>query len=123
MASSITLYDEDGSPVVVSGEDMKGLGGMGVGQTWQDMTASRAYNTVYTNNTSRPIMISMNSTLTITDQALLVIGGVTVSYSRNGDITGTIYGNILGIVPVGATYEVQKVNTPTIFQWAELRGV
>ena len=32
---------------------------IGVGQTWQDLTASRTFNVVYTNNTGRPIMISM----------------------------------------------------------------
>jgi len=29
---------------------------LGVGQTWQDVTASRALGTTYTNNTGRPII-------------------------------------------------------------------
>ncbi|MCI4436264.1 MAG: hypothetical protein JHC33_05565, partial [Ignisphaera sp.] len=51
------------SPTLVQpvgvGEAMAGLSGFGYGQTWQDMTASRALSTTYTNSTSKPISVAV----------------------------------------------------------------
>jgi len=47
--------------LTVNGAAVTGGGGsgLGVGQTWQDVSASRAVNTSYQNNTGKPILVSI----------------------------------------------------------------
>jgi hypothetical protein len=100
---------------------------IGIGQTWQNLTASRDSGTVYTNNTSRPIMVKVsfyrgentNSYVSVTS----VVSGVTIDYVRLYFDTSNETVNTTFIVPPSATYSVtcdigvlsnQKI-------WAELR--
>ncbi|MDD3793623.1 MAG: hypothetical protein PHI37_02340 [Candidatus Gracilibacteria bacterium] len=94
-------------------------GGIGYGQTWQDLTSSRKANTNYTNNTGKPIMVNyyyyalngpMNSGV------YAVIDGVTI-YGSVG-IQGYSSNNLSFIVPNGSTYRIEGYN-PT--SWVELR--
>lgn len=49
----------------------------GVGQTWQDLTASRALNTTYTNTTGKTIFVVMSFTVTNNyDLTKIVVGGL-----------------------------------------------
>lgn len=89
---------------------------IGVGQTWQNLAASRAIGTTYTNNTGKPIFVSVaiycnNTTGYLTINGVIVTGhtGV-VGYSQVGFIGG--------IVPNGGTYSVSGTS---IDKWAELR--
>jgi hypothetical protein len=95
---------------------------IGVGQSWTDVTASRALSTTYTNSTGRSIMVF----LTIRGGASNGLFNVTVS------INGTVYGRIAGwglnvysgssiIIPSGATYAFAPTGTMSLNQWAELR--
>ncbi len=91
---------------------------IGVGQTWQNMSASRAPGVVYTNTTGRPIMVNISANPT----------GSTISASVNGvqvGITTTVsgysnYQTMSFIVPDGATYQTSNV-AGSINYWAELR--
>jgi len=91
--------------------------GLGVGQTWQDMTASRAKNTNYTNTTGRTIMVSGwfsdSNTYTITGY----IDGVPVAAWYCG--ASFVYTMNL-IVPAGSTYQVYNSGA-TLTKWFELR--
>lgn len=90
---------------------------LGVEQTWQNMTGSRAQNTTYTNTTGRPIMVSI-STGTASTSSLLVDGLVASSVF----VTGASGGNLsVGavIVPNGSTYRFNSPNAAGA--WLELR--
>lgn len=86
--------------------------GVGQGQTWQNLTASRAANTTYTNSTGRTIGVMITST------------GSTTNYSVNGAIIATsavVNGgnpNTFFLVPPGATYGTGAAD---IVRWTEIR--
>lgn len=86
------------------------LGSIGFGQTWQDVTASRAVNTTYYNLTDRPILVSV----TATGNGYLVVGGVNASGAFN-----TQNNNIVAIVPPGKSYSLAVGFSVTT--WSELR--
>ena len=92
------------------------LSEIGVGQTWQNVLASRAININYTNNTSKPIIVSITYT-SINAFGYLIVDGVTVGGSTN--IGGSLPTTVSTIVPVNSTYSVSSSYTPNY--WAELR--
>ena len=107
--------------------------GLGVGQTWQNVTGSRAVNTDYTNGTGKPIqvvisMVSQNGAGTgNTSTATALVGGVTVAYGQNSDSSGfyTTPITFSFIVPAGTVYRVNTTagsgTSVSVQQWAELR--
>jgi hypothetical protein len=93
---------------------------IGVGQSWQNVTSSRAWNTVYTNSTTKPIMVSITPNNTGSGSTVFyTVDGVIIGQG-NGDSTngGTTY-PFTFIVPVGSTYKVS--GTRVLGLWAELR--
>lgn len=91
------------------------LGIIGVGQTWQNLTGSRAANTNYTNSTGRPIMVFAKST-SAQGSITALVNSVEVAYAAAG-------GHTMGInflVPAGAVYRVNYV-AGTMSYWSELR--
>ena len=103
------------------------LGVIGVGQTWQNVTASRALATTYTNNTGKPILVNVvqynggANGVFIT----LIVDGVIVN--RDGGWPGggnPMYANVSGIVPNGSTYRAEATGgnaTGSLNNWSELR--
>lgn len=98
-------------------------GGIGVGQTWQNLTGSRSLGTTYTNNTGKPIMVNVNCTgqpnhcrmrLTV-DGVIVGEGGVTSVASA------AMYPTVSAIVPNGSTYKADNVLGASLQYWAELR--
>lgn len=88
--------------------------GLGVGQTWQDVTGSRAVGTTYTNSTSKPIQVL------ITVEAGSGIGIITVDtvpIAKTETTSGT-YSIVSFIVPSGSSY---SFTIETVVQWSELR--
>ncbi|UCP09458.1 phage tail protein [Pseudomonas sp. MM213] len=82
--------------------------GVGDGQTWQNVTASRVSGTVYTNTTGRPIQV----------QVAIQSGSVTATC---GGVTLTTSGfHAAFVVPVGTTYSV-TLSSPVNAVWSELR--
>lgn len=85
---------------------------LGVGQTWQNVTASRALATTYTNSTGRPIQLYIIGDLNGT---ILTIGGVALN---SKDYSGGSFINT--IIPNNTTYSIAWFGSaPTL--WAELR--
>jgi hypothetical protein len=92
---------------------------LGVGQTWQNVSASRSFGVTYTNSTGRPILVFCNAVSS---------GAAFISESPNG-FTGsmapavgfpTIFISVL--VPAGQTYNLSNqgvVFGPSL--WMELR--
>ena len=88
---------------------------LGSGQTWQNVTASRAKNTTYTNSTGRSIEVYIMG----------AASGVNATINCNGIAVGLINGSNYGvpnvfIVPSGGTYIWSGTNG-TVSVWAELR--
>ncbi len=84
--------------------------GIGVGQTWQDVTASRSMNVTYTNSTGKPIIVSVSLTSISNNVWISVNSGAFTSRS----VLGTSC-----VVPSGATYLVNTDGTKQ--NWWELR--
>lgn len=83
--------------------------GVGDGQTWQNLTASRVSGIVYTNTTGRPIQVQVSiqsGSITAT------CGGVTI-------VTTGFHAAF--IVPVGTIYSV-NLSSPVNTVWSELRA-
>ncbi len=90
---------------------------LGVGQTWQDVLASRAAATDYPNSTGRPIQVNIWGVSGAA--ADLVVGGVVAC--RSGINSSVPSVNLTAVVPPGATYRVNNITTGSIVVWAELR--
>jgi hypothetical protein len=97
-----------------------GTAQLGVGQSWQDVTASRDVGTIYTNTTERPIYVSVGAKETGTTTWVLEVDGVQVSEFGVYEF-GT--GSFSAIVPVGSTYRLYRSSGSTggIRYWSELR--
>lgn len=88
---------------------------LGVGQTWQNLTASRALTTTYTNTTGRTIAIQIAlNTPTGSKAADLFVSGQFFSGANGDDRV-----SFSAIVPPGDTYRVDA--NYSIFRWMELR--
>ena len=90
----------------------------GVGQTWQDVTASRAVNTTYTNSTGKPILVIYRVSGANNASATAIVGGVIIATVTNSAQYVTRV-PMSFIVPVGSIYNIS--GTTTGFEWAELR--
>lgn len=103
-----------------------GSGGGSMG-AWQNMTASRAVTTTYTNNTGSPLAVSIIlDAIGLTQQrSSLVVDGLTIATVTPSDYYSSTaatahYSTLSGMVPAGATYQlVAASGTPTIIGWYE----
>jgi len=99
--------------------------GFGVGQTWSDVTGSRASGTTYTNSTGKPIMVNITARhsayVGTLYTAYLTIGGVQVCEQYGGgDGSGEYhYLTMSAVVPNGTTYVFS--GTGGFGAWFELR--
>jgi hypothetical protein len=93
---------------------------IGVGQTWQDVTSSRALNTSYTNSTGKPIFLAISYVNTAeTNDASITVSGVEVASTRMNISATSGYVTLNAIVPDGATYSYQSDSA--LRRWVELR--
>jgi len=91
----------------------------GVGQTLQDVTASRSFGVTYTNSTGRPKWVAIGATATGGGFAIsATVGGVAVVYDKREVASEVVYINF--IVPAGATYAAQDGGVLTNLTWMEL---
>lgn len=91
----------------------------GIGQTWQDVTGSRALNTTYTNTTGKPIQVVMYGAPVSTGNNDLIVDGISISSYITNDTPSGASGTISGIVPHGSTYSI--TGSTAIRKWSELR--
>ena len=93
-------------------------GGIGIGQTWQDVTASRVSGTTYTNSTGKPIMAVVTISVSGGGASVsFIVGGVTIPFFGFSASGGSGYAGGTVIIPTGATYSC----TGIINSWMELR--
>ncbi|MDR0276457.1 MAG: phage tail protein [Paucimonas sp.] len=109
--------------VAITPLKLKKHSSVGVGQTWQNLLASRSLNTNYTNTTGRPITVTVG----MRDQGAylteIYVGGVLIgSWDQP---TNIIYTQTF-IVPAGATYMVSgnagAAGGNILNLWTELRA-
>jgi len=100
---------------------------LGEGQTWQDVSGSRAFNTNYTNTTGRPIAVSASgfpSVGGVYTFQLVVAGVTTVRVQNVAPATpNNLIQSVSGVVPAGAVYQVSSTGSGamSLSTWAELR--
>ena len=101
--------------------------GLGVGQTWQDVTASRAAGVTYTNSTGKPIVanISFTSLDTTLKRFVFFVNGLDVATTTEADSTARQFFEmeLLVIIPHGATYNANRIGSGnfSLASWRELR--
>lgn len=96
--------------------------GVGSNQTWQDVKASRAVNTTYTNTTGKPKAVSIRMFVTVASTNInLNVSGVTVQQLSSTIWMANSYVSVFAIVPAGGTYDLTIVTGGvTIQTWGEL---
>jgi len=122
-----------GALPAIDGTALTGTG-LGVGQTWTDVTSSRAKTTEYQNTTGKPIMVSVNFTTDFTQRGQLQVSSSSGSgfiiiadadggdYYSAGDDTDH-YANISVIIPNNIYYKLIGAPSDTLVlrSWTELR--
>jgi hypothetical protein len=96
------------------------VGGIGISQTWQNLTSSRAAFTTYTNSTGKPILVqvtTINGSAGVTSATQLFVDSILVAYTGEQANRRSWAG---GIVPNGSTYYV-SLSANGVEGWAELR--
>lgn len=88
---------------------------LGIGQTWQNVSGSRASGTTYTNTTGKPIMVALYGGAINTSRTFTV-NGLSLTWNNSGGAT-LVYTAFTLIIPNGASYS----NTGAVSQWLELR--
>ena len=94
----------------------------GVGQTWQNMTASRVVGTTYTNTSGRPIMVSVQGTPSgsTSFQIALRVNDSVVFSDSGWDNNERLPTGVVTMVMNGDSYSV-SVNKFNMTSWWELR--
>ena len=99
------------APAVVSGLGLNG-------EVWNNVSGSRAFNTLYTNSRSYPIVVSATSTCSTGQGITVYVNGLYVQFFQwqfNG--CGAFSGAFI-IVPAGATYQLNS--SQGVNNWVEL---
>lgn len=95
---------------------------LGSNQTWQDMTASRAVGTTYTNTTGKPIMIIVEAgygapSICWINLIVNTLPVFTIAYGTNSGGGNEAVGS--AIIPNGSTYSITVYGS--MQSWHELR--
>lgn len=112
---------------------VSGVATVGVGQTWTDVTSSRAKDTVYQNTTGSPIMISVTFTTAFTAVGRIEVsassgsGFVIMASADGGDYYSSTaqtahHASVTLVIPNNIYYKLTGNNTTLALQiWTELR--
>ena len=100
-----------GSPVALESQVF------GIGQTWQDVTASRALSTTYTNTTGRAKYLKMWGAGSTSAIATLVVNGTTIDATAV-NTSSLAFLHVEGLIPNGSTYSI--TSSSSITKWFEL---
>lgn len=95
---------------------------IGDGQTWQNLKASRAFNTTYTNTTGRPIAVAVTGYSSAgSGMAVVALVNGSQVYRGSWGYGASTPNAVFFIVPPGATYSVAPNGSGSLESWAELR--
>ena len=109
--------------VAASATEVVGDYALGVGQTWQNMTSSRGYNTTYQNTTGRPICVNVTGQPNTGSTIILDVSpnsnmSSSIQLGGQKDVNGQT--SISAIIPNNQYYEL-SANNAALTIWAELR--
>lgn len=90
---------------------------LGVGQSWQNVLASRSTGVLYTNTTGRPITVAIRHSQVGGNESYITVDGLVLQGGLQNGVGG--YQGYSVVVPGGSTYRVDGGNT--ILSWHELR--
>ena len=100
------------------GQALATMSSLGYGQTWQNVTGSRAGGTTYYNTTGKPIAIMVMPNANVNSKVTLTVNGVVAfDFSLSASNTAS---PATAIIPPGASYVATFTGT-TLVYWAELR--
>jgi len=91
---------------------------LGVGQTWQDVTNNRSLGLTYTNNTGRPIVVSIICSVDDGRSDFYANGLLIQRIGNYPGSTGNSVNFVSSIIPSGGTY---RYDGSAFSSWAELR--
>lgn len=99
--------------------------GFSIGQSWQDVKGSRAFDTVYTNTTGKPIMVAVSVTQTATAFAYTTVrarvNNLIIAQNTATSAGSVVSSGVQFVVPAGATYEIDRISGTNLQYWTELR--
>jgi hypothetical protein len=111
------VYDAGTWTINITGSALTSLG---VNQTWGNYTSSRAFNTVYTNSTPKPIEVIVTFASSGNGGGIYVYLNGTLMLETGAYDSG--YGSAVSfIVPIGQTYEIVPFSVGVKAYWSELR--
>ena len=116
--STNTLTSLSGNTVKVN-DIANGNVGIGVGQTWQDVTSERASGQDYPNDTGRPIQIALSYNDGGSGEVSVTVDGVVIFtqlYEGSNGINPLSF-----IVPTDSIYKITLTTDMSIRLWSELR--
>ncbi|WP_103621385.1 phage tail protein [Campylobacter concisus] len=123
LKNAITAKQEDAAVTEKAvAEAIEANKGLGIGQAWQNMTAQRKKDIVYTNTTGRPIMINVAGVINNSSEDIQLLIDNVLTQKIN---IGSRSGYVCAVVPAGSTYKIttssnSQIN-PSTFVWMELR--
>jgi hypothetical protein len=92
---------------------------LGIGQTWQDVTGSRAVGTTYTNSTGNPIFLAISGNGGNGTGTFLINGSIVAQVGESAPFPGQAGINFNIVIPNGNTYLAN--GTWAVTYWWELR--
>jgi hypothetical protein len=100
------------------GEALAAMSSLGYGQTWKDVTASRAVGTTYYNTTGKPISIAVGLNAPSSGDMRIIVNGVSAAYAYGSSTAASLYG-LNAIIPPGAAYST-TISGGSVYKWSEL---
>ncbi|MGV8917850.1 MAG: hypothetical protein ACOH2R_08630 [Pseudomonas sp.] len=104
----------------VSGKDLTTFDqSFGLGQTWQNLTASRALGTTYTNTTGKSIVLFVSANTNAFSNLRFTVNG---NLFYGSDQSSGYNNSLMIVVPPGGTYTAAMgAGTQVLSYWWELR--
>lgn len=119
LKNAITAKQEDAAVTEKAVSDLvEANKGLGIDQSWQDVTSQRRMNETYTNTTGKPICIQVNINNAANVMFWVEINNIKIEHNED-------YRCVMSyIIPPNATYKVYSQNGATNYvytKWYELR--
>jgi hypothetical protein len=105
------------------GQAMAAMQSLGMGQTWQNVTANRAPSMTYYNTTGRPISVNIGAYMSgATYAPILTING-SITIAGGGAVATSSWVSLFAIIPPGASYSLNATtgSISSISVWSEMR--